>query len=114
MKTWRWLAILALGLLVVLLLTAFMFRGAGYRWMPMHPRFGGFPMMGSHWIFGGGMMFFGFLAPLLLVGLIVVGSIAIYNGLNKPTISTFPRSCPHCAKPVQADWANCPYCGEKL
>ncbi|MGQ9626653.1 MAG: zinc ribbon domain-containing protein [Anaerolineae bacterium] len=23
-------------------------------------------------------------------------------------------TCPHCGRPVQAEWRNCPYCGEPL
>ncbi len=114
MKTWKWLAILALGLLAVFIVAAFLFGGIGYRWMPMHSRYGGFPMMGGPGIFGGGMMLFGLLVPLLLLGLIVVGGVAIYNGLKKPAAPALTGSCSHCGKPVQADWVNCPYCGEKL
>lgn len=113
-KTWKWIAILAIGLLVVLIVGAFLFRGVGYHWMPMHGRFGGIPMMGASRYFGFGVMLFGLLVPLLLLGLVITGGVAIYNGLKKPAASAPVSSCSHCGKPIQADWVNCPYCGEKL
>jgi uncharacterized membrane protein len=114
MKTWRWLLILGVGLAVVFLFGVFLFGGAGYRWMPMHARLGGFPMMGGFRMFGAGMMLFRLIIPLLLIGLIVAGIILVVSVAKQPKTVTPAASCSNCGKPVQPDWINCPYCGEKL
>ena len=57
-------------------------------------------------------MFFMWIVPLLLVGLVIY----IVSGNNlanvlKPVAS---RACPSCNQSVQNDWKNCPHCGQTL
>lgn len=57
-------------------------------------------------------MFFMWIVPLLLIGLIVyaISGNNLVNAL-KPIAS---HACPHCNQAVQNDWKNCPYCGQAL
>ena len=47
---------------------------------------------------------------LLLIGLVVLVTLAVVNVARPPTAA----ACAHCGKPVQAGWKACPHCGEKL
>jgi len=57
-------------------------------------------------------MFFMWIVPLLLIGLIVyaISGNNLVNAL-KPIAS---HACPHCNQAVQNDWKNCPHCGQAL
>lgn len=57
-------------------------------------------------------MFFIWIVPLLLVGLIVYG-VSGNNLVNalKPGTS---RSYSQCEQATQNDWKNCPHCGQTL
>lgn len=57
-------------------------------------------------------MFFMWIFPLLLIGLIVyaISDNRLGNAL-KPAAS---RACPNCNRPAQADWKACPHCGQAL
>lgn len=120
MKTWKWLLILAIGLVAAFLLGMFLFGDVGYRLMSMHPRMGWHPRMGGFRMFGAGMMLFRMLLPLLIIGLTVITTVLVINAGKQPKIAAPAApaapaaSCPNCGKPVQADWVSCPYCGEKL
>jgi hypothetical protein len=89
--------------------------GYGYGMMGPGHMFGGGPMMG-----GFGMPFFGifmFLAPLLFVGLIVLGAVWLVRSLATPSAPQPPvvtAVCAHCGKLLQSGWKVCPYCGEKV
>ena len=113
---WKWLLV---GLLVfgLVFIGALPFFGGG--WGPYGMMGPG--MMGGYNMMGG----FGFLAmlfvPLLFIGALVVGVVALIRGLGGvapvgPVAGGQPgsRPCPHCGKFVQSDWKACPYCGEKL
>lgn len=89
-------------------------------------------LMGRIWMGGYGSMmdglgymnalsFFGmtvmWLVPAGLLVLLVVGAVALINGLTKSGNAAHPASglkCLNCGKPAQADWTTCPYCGKSL
>lgn len=118
MKTvWKWI----LGTLVVLVLASLIFLPwlgrAYFGWMPMmgygvrpmHPFFGWSP-------FGGWWMMAGmFLLPLIVIGLLIWGGVAlIRNASAKPAPPPQTVACTHCGQPLQVGWVACPYCGEKI
>lgn len=75
---------------------------------------GGFGHMGIFGFFGMALMW---LIPLGLLVLVVVGVVALVNGLTRSGNTAAPlpaRNCPSCGKPAQSDWATCPYCGTAL
>ena len=81
------------------------------------------------WLGMGLFMLGRLLFPLLLVALIVGLAIALFrrparqvapvqaipNPLppQPPVTSEMAGTCSNCGKPLQADWAVCPYCGQK-
>ena len=79
----------------------------------------GYGMMGRGF---GWMAAFGWLGmalvwviPLGLSSLVILGVASLVKNLSgsgKPAVP--PQTCPTCSKPVQADWNNCPYCGQGL
>lgn len=92
--------------------------GAGRGWWPYH--MGGWNMMGGYGFpWGGGFMGIGMLlVPLLVVGLIVAAVVALVRGPQTPLPPPPPampppaaRLCSNCSRPLQAEWAVCPYCG---
>ncbi len=128
-NVWKWVVIIGGILILAFLVALFLFgRGIGYRWFP-----GYMPMMNGPWqmgpnmfgfrgggLSGGWTVVFGIifvlLALLALVVLVGVGIFFLVRASNRaqtqPAVSA--KTCPSCGKPVQADWANCPYCGTKL
>jgi hypothetical protein len=81
---------------------------------------GGYGMMGNWgyspmgW-FGMGLgMLFMWLIPIGVLALIVYGVAALTRNNGNSTPSSAQTPCPNCAKGVQADWSNCPYCGTAL
>ncbi len=111
---------------VVILLFSFgggmMTGGWGYR--------GGYGMMGGYG--GTGMMGGWGYSPLgwlgmglgmllmwgLPIGLLVLAGFGVVSLVQRdskanPTPAT-QAACPNCAKSVQPDWQNCPYCGTAL
>jgi hypothetical protein len=69
--------------------------------------------------FGWGGMLLGWLIPVSVIVLLIVGAVALVNSVNKSGKPTLPpaapsRTCPNCGKPAQFDWNTCPYCGQKL
>jgi hypothetical protein len=140
-KFWKWFLIIVAVLLVLggLLAAVLLFTHGSYGYPSM--RFGmGFrrmPMMGRFGLFGGAMMLFRLLVPLLLVSLLVLIGISIgsrtRNSQPKVAQAETPVSsvtaeavpptpaevvaekvCAHCGRPLQAEWVNCPYCGAKI
>ncbi len=120
---WKWVA-LFLGVLIVAFLVALpLFGGrAAYGWMPMMGGYGSPYRLGGFGYFGGWLMMLGmFLIPIALIGLLVIGAVVLVKALsNKPQATSAPavspvvRTCAHCGKALQPDWAHCPYCGEKI
>ncbi len=115
-STIGWVLAIIFGLLLLLLLP-----GA---WMMSRPWIGGYGgMMGggfnSMHPFGWGGMLLGWLIPVGVIVLMVIGAVALVNNLNRSGSASQPpavlgRTCPNCGKPAQGDWSTCPYCGQKL
>jgi hypothetical protein len=68
--------------------------------------------------FGGGLMFLGWLIPLGLLVLVVIGIVLLVNALSRPKQPVTPvapvaleHKCAQCGKPLQAEWTVCAYCG---
>jgi hypothetical protein len=59
-------------------------------------------------------MLFMWLIPIGVIALIVFGIVALVRNSGNPTLQSSQSACPNCAKSVQADWQNCPYCGTAL
>jgi hypothetical protein len=76
------------------------------------------PGMMGQWGFGPfgwiGMIFM-WLIPVGFILLIVLGVVWLIRAIGSGENPTSPaRSCHNCGRSVQADWRNCPYCGETL
>ncbi len=114
-STIGWILAILFGLLLLFLLpSVWMF---GRSWMGGYGgMMGGFNPMHS---FGWSGMFLGWLIPVGVIVLLVVGTVALINNFNRSGHLTQPpatqsRICPNCGKPAQGDWNTCPYCGQKL
>jgi uncharacterized membrane protein len=114
MKKVNWLIV---GIIAILALL-FLFGGGMMRsW-----GYGGWSMMGGPGMMGNwgysplgwiGMAFM-WLIPIGVIALIVFGVAALMRNAGNPTPPSSQSPCPNCAKSVQADWKNCPYCGTAL
>jgi len=71
--------------------------------------------------------FSGWLIPLALLGLLFYGAFHLGKKQGSPVLTApvapasataaapvMSRTCGKCGQPIQDDWKNCPYCGEKL
>ncbi len=107
----NWTVVILVGVVVLLLLTlggGLLGGMMGYGGYP----YGGWGMM-VPWMLGG--MFFMWLVPLALIGLLVLAVIWAVNALGGGSgRGASSRTCPNCGKSVQTDWKNCPYCGTLL
>lgn len=139
-KVWK-IILIVLGALLLLALCAtpllLRFFIVGGPMMRYGGIFGGHHMggFGGFGMIGGGLMMLGsLLFTLAVIGLVVYGIIALVRNLSHQTPQTPPPApaastvvesapvepaaavptCAHCGKPLQADWAVCPYCGEKI
>ena len=120
-STIGWILAIVFGLILLLLLPGLWMVGrfwmGGYGGM-----MGGPGMMGGYNTmhpFGWGGMLLGWLIPVGVIGLLIVGAVALVNSLNRSRNPTQPpaalsQTCPNCGKPAQADWKTCPYCGQKI
>ena len=142
MNKWKWIIGIALGLVIlaVLMGVGFMVRSNfhGYRAEALDARclfergpgimpYGGFGfhmrgpgMMGRSFMpFGG---FFGGLLSLGILTLAVLGIIWLVRSLRLPrpvdvsaaAPAVVDNPCKKCGRPIQDDWAICPYCGKKV
>ncbi len=120
-STIGWTLAIVIGLILLLLLPGLWMMG-GF-WGGYGGMMGGPGMMGGGYNFmhpfGWGGMFLGWLIPVGVIVLLVIGAVALVNNLNRSGTQTQPpaapsRTCPNCGKPAQADWNTCPYCGQKL
>jgi len=89
--------------------------GGGYRgWRMMGPgMMGGWGFAPFGWI---GMLLM-WVFPLGVLVLVVLGIVWLVRAVSRPTSQPLvapAKTCQNCAKPVQADWQNCPYCGAAL
>jgi hypothetical protein len=121
MKT-GWIVVLILGVILLLVVPGMFMMGrtwtGGYGGMMGNGGYGGmmngFGFMSPFGFFGMALMW---LIPIGLLVLVVLGAVALVNGLSKPGNSGAPaaeRTCSNCGKPAQAGWSTCPYCGNPL
>jgi len=76
-------------------------------------QFGGGGLLGS--LFGLLFTLLGLLIPIGLLGLLILGGVWLMRSIGSTTAAVPPSpTCRQCGQPVQADWRNCPYCGEEL
>ena len=112
---WKWIALFIIVFIGAVLITIPLWNGVGNGWMGMMG--GGFQnpiLFGNLSSFGGLIMMFGMLLiPLVVIGLAILGVAAIIKGAYTPRTTMIMKNCVHCGKPLQAEWANCPYCGRK-
>ena len=112
---WKWIALFIIVFISVVLITIPLWNGVGNGWMGMMG--GGFQnpnVFGNLGSFGGLIMMFGMLLiPLVVFGLIILGVAVVVKGAYAPRTTMIMKNCAHCGKPLQAEWANCPYCGRK-
>lgn len=113
-----WILVITLGLLALLVLPGLFMMGrfglGGYSGMMGPGMMGGFGYMNPLGFIGMALMWF---VPIGLLVLLVVGAVALVNGLTKNSSPTSPvttRTCSNCGKPAQSDWTICPYCGKPL
>jgi len=86
--------------------------------------YGGWGMMGPEMMGGWGFAPFGWIGmlimwifPLGVLALVVLSIVWLVNAVSRPRgqAQVAPaKTCLNCARPVQADWRNCPYCGTVL
>ena len=116
MKKVNWLIVGIIGSIVLLFLFGggMMLGGWGNRGWGMMGGPGG--MMGGwgYSPFGWIGMVLMWLIPIGVIALIVFGIIALVRNAGSLTSPSPQSPCPNCAKSVQADWRNCPYCGTAL
>jgi uncharacterized membrane protein len=119
MKTWQWVSIIVVALVVCVIgavigpFFAFGRGGSGYGMMNGY----GNGMMGGSAPFGLIGMLLMWVFPLGVLVLVVFGIVWLVNAVSRPK-SQSPvapaKTCPNCTQPVQADWRNCPHCGTAL
>jgi hypothetical protein len=83
------------------------------------PWCGGTGQSGGGGLMGGlfGLLFtlLGLLIPIGLLGLLILGGVWLVRNIDGTTTVAPPSpTCRECGRPVQADWRNCPHCGEEL
>jgi hypothetical protein len=115
-STIGWTLAMVFGLILLLLLPGLWMMGGS--WMGGYGGMmgGGFNSMHP---FGWGGMLLGWLIPVGVIILLVIGVVTLVNNLNRSGNLTQPpvapsRTCPNCGKPAQIDWNTCPYCGQKI
>ena len=112
-----WIVAIALGLVTLFFLPSLLMGRSwmgGYGGMMGPGMMGGFGYMNPLGFFGMALMW---LVPAGVLVLLVIGAVALVNGLTRsgsPASSVSDRKCSNCGKPTQPDWANCPYCGKSL
>jgi hypothetical protein len=119
MKKINWLIVGIITIIAILFLFAGgMMSGWGFgNWGGRGWGMMGGPGMMGDWgysPFGWIGMFFMWLVPIGVIALIVFGIAALMRNTGTPTPPSSQSLCPNCAKSVQADWQNCPYCGTAL
>ena len=116
-----WIVAIVLGVILLLVIPGLWIFARPWRYGMM----GEYGMMGRGFGFMNPLGWFGmglmWLLPLALLVLTILG-IAVLSkslfGAEKPAPTAIPpvnlRACPNCGKSIQADWNNCPYCGQGL
>jgi len=113
-----WIMVITLGLLVFLVLPGIfmmqLFWVGGYSGMIGPGMMGGFGFMNPLGFLGMALMW---LIPSGSLALLVLGAVALINGLTRPANSApsvSERRCSNCGKQAQSGWTTCPYCGNPL
>jgi hypothetical protein len=113
-----WLVVIVLGLILFLVLPGIFMLGrswsVGYGGMMGPGMMGGFGYWNPFGFLGMALMW---LIPIGLLVLLVLGAVALINGLTKPGNAATPvidRTCSNCGKQAQSGWTTCPYCGKPL
>lgn len=111
MNKTNWTVVAVIGIIALLVLTfgAGLLGSWGYGG---YGGYGGWGMMGP-WMMAG--MFFMWLIPvgfLVLLGLGIAWVIRTAGGSGNFNAASY--KCPSCGRTAQADWKNCPYCGNAL
>jgi hypothetical protein len=131
MKSWGIVAGVVVGLVVLALLGGSLLGrswGPGYIGCPAWGgNMGGYAMgpgmMGGFGLLGWMFPLLGMLIPLALLALLVIGAVWAVQALTcrlafaagtPPSAGAGGPRCPHCERPVQADWKVCPHCGTSL
>jgi hypothetical protein len=114
---WTAVAVFSIVVVIVFLVGVSLLGGRNYGgWGMMGPGGMGPGMMGG-WSFGLvgwiGMILM-WLIPIGLVILVVAGIVWVVRSIGSGGTPAPTRACPNCGRFVQADWKNCPYCGEGL
>jgi uncharacterized membrane protein len=114
MKKINWLVVSVISVIALLFLFGggMMAGGWGNRsWGMM----GGPGMMGwGYSPFGWIGMIFMWLIPVGFIVLTVFGIVWFVRNTGNTAPPSSQSACPNCAKGVQSDWQNCPYCGTAL
>ncbi|OGO27369.1 MAG: hypothetical protein A2Z16_05480 [Chloroflexi bacterium RBG_16_54_18] len=110
---WTVVGIFSIVVLLVFLAGVSLLGGLGYGgWGMMGPgMMGGWGFSPFGWI---GMIFM-WLIPISLVVLVGFGIAWLVRAIGnagRPIAAT--RPCPNCGRSSQADWRNCPFCGQAL
>lgn len=123
-KALKWILYVLLGLVVLAVVAgiAFMIFG-GFGYGMMRPGIRVMEPLRYHY-FSPVRAIFGGLLGLGVIGLVIIGIVALVNAImhsNGKTQATPPvqmaapaRTCSNCGKPAQEDWKTCPYCGNPL
>jgi hypothetical protein len=112
-----WFVVIALGLVILLFLPSLLIGRSsmgGYGGMMGPGMMDSFRYLNPLGFFGMALMW---LIPAGLLVLLVIGAVALVNGLTRsgsPASSVPDRKCSNCGKSTQVDWATCPYCGKSL
>ena len=122
MKTWQWVTIIVVAvaaLLVGAVLGPFFVGGSGPGYWGRGDMMGGYGggMMGGFAPFGWIGMLLMWVFPLGVLVLVVLGIVWLVNAVSRPrgqALVAPAKTGPNCARPVQADWRNCPHCGTAL
>ena len=113
-----WILAIVLGLVILFILPSLLmgrFWTGGYGGMMGGPgMMGGFGYLNPLGFIGMALMW---LVPVGILVLLVLGAVALFNGLTKSgnAAPAAPvRKCSNCGKSTQSDWTTCPYCGISL
>ncbi len=119
MKTWQWVTITIVAVAALLAgaaLGPLVMWGGSPNYRGMMGGYGG-GMMGGLAPFGWIGMLIMWIFPLGVLVLVVLGIVWLVNAVSRPRgqAPVAPaKTCPNCARPMQADWRNCPHCGTAL
>ncbi len=110
-----WILAIVSGLVILFLLPSLLM---GRFWTGSYAGMMGSPGMMGSFGFPNPFGFFGmvwmWLIPAGILVLLVLGVVALINGLTKSrnAESAVPnQKCANCSKNILSDWTNCPYCG---